>query len=90
MADKQKASKNFGQLKTVYNGVLAESISTGDKKRKGIFKDYIKALKENETFRRFIYQGRGKKVRDLFDQENLPRRERAIRNRIKSAGLWMR
>jgi len=31
-----------------------------------------------------------KKVRDLFDQENLPRRERAIRNRIKSAGLWMR
>jgi len=49
-----------------------------------------KALKENETFRRFIYQGRGKKVRDLFDQENLPRRERAIRNRIKSAGLWMR
>ena len=49
-----------------------------------------KALKENETFRRFIYQGRGKKVRGLFDHENLPRRERLIHNRIKSAGLWMR
>lgn len=55
MADKQKASKNFGQLKTVYNGVLAESISTGDKKRKGIFKDYIKALKENESLKTQFY-----------------------------------
>lgn len=55
MASKQKASKNFGQLKTVYNGVLAESISTGNKKRKGIFKDYIKALKENESLKTQFY-----------------------------------
>ena len=55
MADKQKAYKNFGQLKTLYNGVLAESISTGDKKRKGIFKDYIKALKENESLKTQFY-----------------------------------
>ncbi|EDZ42336.1 conserved hypothetical protein [Rhodobacteraceae bacterium HTCC2083] len=37
-----------------------------------------------------IYQGRGRKVRDLFDQDNLPRKEQAIRNRIKKAGFWMR
>tara|TARA_R100001015_G_C4618496_1_gene174984 strand:+ start:499 stop:1323 length:825 start_codon:yes stop_codon:yes gene_type:complete len=55
MADKQKVHKNFGQLKTVYNGVLAESIATGNKKRKGIFKDYIKALKENQSLKTQFY-----------------------------------
>lgn len=49
-----------------------------------------KALKENDAFRRYIFQGRGKKVRDLFDQNNLPRKEQAIRNKIKSKKLWMR
>jgi hypothetical protein len=49
-----------------------------------------KVLKQHEPFLRMIYQGRGAKVRALFDQDNLPRRERAIRNRIKSNGLWMR
>ena len=37
-----------------------------------------------------IYQGRGAKVRALFDQGDLPRREQAIRNRIKKNGFWMR
>ena len=37
-----------------------------------------------------IYQNRGQRVRDMFDQSNLPRKERQIRNRIKSAGLWER
>ena len=49
-----------------------------------------KVLKQYEPFKRFIYQNRGSKVRDMFDQSNLPRRERAIRNKIKQAGLWMR
>ena len=49
-----------------------------------------KALKENNAFRRYIFQGRGKKVRDLFDQNNFPRKEQAIRNKIKSKKLWMR
>ena len=31
-----------------------------------------------------------REVRAMFDRENLPRREAAIRNRIKSAGFWMR
>jgi hypothetical protein len=47
-------------------------------------------LKEYTPFKRIIYQKRGQKVRDMFDCDNLPRKERQIRNRIKSAGLWER
>lgn len=49
-----------------------------------------KVLKEYDPIRRIVYQGRGQKVRALFDRDNLPRREQAIRNRIKSEGFWMR
>jgi len=49
-----------------------------------------KILKESNAIKRMVYQGRGAKVRALFDQNNLPRREQAIRNRIKSNGYWMR
>jgi len=49
-----------------------------------------KVLKQNEAFKRVIYQGRGQKVRAMFDQDNLPRKEKQIRNRIKSEGFWMR
>ena len=49
-----------------------------------------KLLKAHAPIKRNVYQGRGAKVRALFDQDNLPRREAAIRNRIKSAGFWMR
>lgn len=49
-----------------------------------------KHLKGHEAFKRMIYQGRGAKVRAMFDRADLPRQERAIRNQIKSAGFWMR
>jgi hypothetical protein len=49
-----------------------------------------KVLKTYDPIKRMIYQGRGHKVRALFDQDNLPRKEQAIRNRIKSNGFWMR
>ncbi|MBS1303899.1 hypothetical protein [Loktanella sp. SALINAS62] len=49
-----------------------------------------KHLKKNDAFKRMIYQARGHKVRQMFDQNDLPRREQQIRNRIKSAGFWMR
>lgn len=49
-----------------------------------------KVLKEYDPIKRILYQGRGRKVRALFDRNNLPRREQQIRNRIKSEGLWMR
>ncbi|MFK7745943.1 MAG: hypothetical protein AB8B47_12885 [Roseobacter sp.] len=49
-----------------------------------------KVLKGYAPIKRNVYQGRGAKVRALFDQDNLPRREAKIRNTIKSAGFWMR
>ncbi|MCI2398103.1 hypothetical protein [Aliiroseovarius subalbicans] len=49
-----------------------------------------KVLKEYEPMLRMIYQGRGQKVRAMFDQNDLPRREQQIRNQIKREGFWMR
>jgi hypothetical protein len=49
-----------------------------------------KVLKGYEAIKRMVYQGRGEKVRALFDQNDMPRREQAIRNRIKSNGFWLR
>lgn len=49
-----------------------------------------KVLKGYDPIKRIVYQGRGEKVRALFDQNDMPRREQAIRNRIKSNGFWLR
>ncbi|MCX7643717.1 MAG: hypothetical protein N2Z62_00275 [Rhodobacteraceae bacterium] len=49
-----------------------------------------RVLKDWEPARRLIYQRRGRKARMLFDRANLPRREQAIRNRLKAEGLWLR
>ncbi|MGR3504067.1 hypothetical protein [Pseudaestuariivita sp.] len=49
-----------------------------------------KVLKQYEPMLRMVYQGRGQKVRAMFDRENLPRKEQAIRNRLKREGFWMR
>lgn len=49
-----------------------------------------KVLKSYEPMRRMIYQGKGAKARALFDRDNLPRREQAIRNRLKREKLWLR
>ena len=49
-----------------------------------------KVLKQYDPMKRMIFQGRGHKVRDLFDRDDLPRKEQAIRNRIKRNGFWMR
>jgi hypothetical protein len=49
-----------------------------------------KVLKEHDPIKRMVFQGRGEKVRALFDQDHLPIREQTIRNRIKSNGFWMR
>lgn len=51
---------------------------------------YKKILKLYDPFKRFIYQGRGEKVRALFDQDNLPKNEKTIRNKLKSLGFWTR
>lgn len=49
-----------------------------------------KVIKNYDPIKRMIFQGRGQKVRAMFDRENLPRREQQIRNRIKRENLWMR
>lgn len=49
-----------------------------------------KLLKRHMPFKRMVYQGQGHKVRALFDRTALPRREQAIRNKIKAAGFWVR
>ncbi len=49
-----------------------------------------KVLKAYEPFKRMIFQNRGNRVRAMFDQNDLPRQEKKIRNRIKREGLWMR
>ncbi|WIY24310.1 hypothetical protein [Parasedimentitalea psychrophila] len=49
-----------------------------------------KVLKGAEPMKRMVYQKRGDKVRAMFDRDNLPKREQAIRNQIKKAGFWMR
>ncbi|MEM9579668.1 MAG: hypothetical protein AAF891_03200 [Pseudomonadota bacterium] len=49
-----------------------------------------KVLKGSNAIKRMVYQGRGAKVRALFDRDHLPRKEQAIRNRIKKNGFWIR
>ena len=49
-----------------------------------------KWLKQYEAFKRIIYQGRGQKIRAMFDRADMPPREQQLRNQIKSAGFWIR
>ncbi len=49
-----------------------------------------KVLKDYDPIKRMIYQGRGAKVRALFDRNDLPTKEKQIRNKIKANGFWMR
>lgn len=49
-----------------------------------------KVIKQYEPIRRMIYQGKGQKARAMFDRDNLPRREQAMRNQLKRNNLWLR
>jgi hypothetical protein len=49
-----------------------------------------KVVKSYEPFKRLVYQGKGEKLRAMFDRNDLPRREQAIRQRIKKANMWYR
>lgn len=55
MINKDKKDINFGQIKSIYNEILAESISTKNKKNKDVFKKYVKTLKENEILKTQFY-----------------------------------
>ena len=49
-----------------------------------------KVMKRSEVFRNLVYQIKSVIIRDMFDRENLPRKERAIRQQIKKQNLWLR
>ncbi len=49
-----------------------------------------KLLKQYEPFKRLVYQGKGMNARALFDRDDLPRKEQAIRNRLRKEKLWLR
>jgi hypothetical protein len=49
-----------------------------------------KVIKQYDPIKMMIYQGRGQRVRAMFDRADLPPRERQIRNQIKRENLWMR
>jgi hypothetical protein len=53
-------------------------------------KEMRRILRDFEPVKLMVYQNRGKKARALFDQDDLPRRERAIRFVLKREGLWLR
>ena len=49
-----------------------------------------KLMKASDSFKKLVFQGKGRKLRSKFDQGNLPRREQVLRNAIKREGLWLR
>lgn len=49
-----------------------------------------KVLKGYEPMKRMVYQSKGQKARALFDRDHLPRKEQAIRNKLKREKLWLR
>lgn len=49
-----------------------------------------RVLKEYEPMLRMIYNGRGRKLRAAIAEEGLPRNEKALRNRLKREGYWLR
>lgn len=49
-----------------------------------------KVLKNYDPMLRMIYHGRGRKAREHFAAEGLPRREKALRNQLKRQGYWLR
>ena len=49
-----------------------------------------KVLKGYDPFKRFIYQAKGTKARELFDRSDLPSSEKTIRNKLKANKLWLR
>lgn len=47
-------------------------------------------LRDWPALKAMVYQNQGRKARALFDRENLPHKEQAIRNTLKREGLWLR
>ncbi len=51
---------------------------------------FKKVLKTYDPMKRLVFQGKGARIREMFDRNNLPHREQLIRKAIKAKGLWLR
>ena len=51
MSDITKISKNFGKIKSVFNNLLSEGVIEKNETKKVLFKEYLKAIKENEILK---------------------------------------
>jgi hypothetical protein len=43
--------QNFGEIKNEFNGLLAESLVTKNNISKGLFKNYLKTIKESDILK---------------------------------------
>ena len=43
--------QNFGKIKNHFNSLLVEAIATKDEKKKKLFKEYVKAIKNDEILK---------------------------------------
>ena len=53
-------------------------------------KENRRLLRDWPQAKQMIYLNRGAKARALFDRDDLPKREKPVRNALKRAGLWLR
>jgi hypothetical protein len=51
MSDITKITKNFGKIKNVFNNILSEGVIEKNETKKGLFKEYLKAIKEDEILK---------------------------------------
>jgi hypothetical protein len=51
MSDITKITKNFGKIKSVFNNILSEGVIEKNEAKKGLFKEYLKAIKEDEILK---------------------------------------
>lgn len=71
--------QNFGKITNAFNEVLVEGITSNDKPKKQLFKEYVKQIKENKALKAqfMIYEDIGNKIEtnelkaNLFLQEHI-------------------
>ncbi len=87
--------QNFGKIKNVFNEIMVEGLIRKDAKRKDIFKQYLKLIKENEVLKAqfFIYDNIENKVESnelkatIFLQENLALLKKFTKKQIQEANV---
>jgi len=79
MSDITRIAKNFGLIKSVYNNILSEGITSKDDSKKKVFKEYVNNVKKNDILKNqfLVYTNIENKVQTdiakatLFVKENI-------------------